>query len=663
MVQVELVDDERGPVHPRAGEVHFHGDRRSSPPFMPPRATARHPNALGEGGPSPGPSSHGVHTGGVAQLPALEAPRTAFMPSVFGDKGAQNGTTGERATEPSAPPYFADAKQHRYRPTEFDWEPPIRPQFPHESNGCIPNRCSTRLTILLLVINIPLAVVTAYILVRNSGQGETQAVSAPSPPPPSTTCFALTAPTRGTMGNCSSTLTNGSSCHFTCNDGLKLSRATLCLSGVLLRGRCVPSLTNVDYNSCVDFDTSATYAENIVPFGDQDVNGFLDMLHMPANSKINILSQTRPRSFEATELISDAPDGAFLCAKGVNDYNADGTMDFFLLGAAKMGTGWGGNHGTADVIYTSTSGSYESKTFANSYWGHRCTSADFNRDGLADVVALNIWFSDPVRVYLNNNSSGSPTLGDPISLAGSPRFAHDIAHGDFDGDGILDIAVVSSDNHGDNIYFGTGSGSFTTPLRISSGSRGAVAVCDINGDGFVDLIIGDFYSSRSLQIYINNGSGSRTSLFHSAIQIPSLETIYGVACEDIDGDGNADIVVVQTKTGLKDMLLWNSGESPYFSTSSALTLPGDQNNSGVVQLIDVDSDGLLDIVRSGSVCFMGTVGQCVEVYAPTHGSLGNCTVPMASGESCSFTCDAGYVVDGVTTCSSGEVRTSSCRLL
>ena len=481
--------------------------------------------------------------------------------------------------------------------------------------------------------------------------------------PPSTTCSAVTAPARGTMGNCSSTLANGSSCRFTCNDGLKLSRATLCLSGVLLRGRCVPSLTNVDYNSCVDFDSSAPYAENIVPFGDQDVNGFLDMLHMPANRKINILSQTRPRSFEATELISDAPDGAFLCAKGVNDYNADGTMDFFLLGAAKMGTGWGGNRGTADVTYTSTSGSYESKTFANSYWGHRCTSADFNRDGLADVVALNIWFSDPVRVYLNNNSSGSPTLGDPISLADSPRFAHDIAHGDFDGDGILDIAVVSSDHHGDNIYFGTGSDSFTTPLRISSGSRGAVAVCDVNSDGFVDLIIGDFYSSRSLQIYINKGSGSRTSLFHSAIQIPSLETIYGVACEDIDGDGNADIVVVQTKTGVKDMLLWNSGESPYFSTSNALTLPGDQSNSGVVQLIDVDSDGLLDIVRSGSVCFMGTVGQCVEVYAPTHGSLGNCTVPMASGESCSFTCDAGYIADGVTTCSSGEVRTSSCRLL
>ena len=109
MVQVEPSDEERGAAHPRAGEVRFHGDRRSSPSFMPPRATARHPNVLREGDPSPGPPSQGAHIGGAAQLPALEAPPSAFRPSVFGDKGAQkgaqNGTTGERATEPSAPPY------------------------------------------------------------------------------------------------------------------------------------------------------------------------------------------------------------------------------------------------------------------------------------------------------------------------------------------------------------------------------------------------------------------------------------------------------------------------------------------------------------------------------------------------------------------------------
>ena len=35
MVQVEPLDEERGPAHPRAGEVRFHGDRRSSPACLP----------------------------------------------------------------------------------------------------------------------------------------------------------------------------------------------------------------------------------------------------------------------------------------------------------------------------------------------------------------------------------------------------------------------------------------------------------------------------------------------------------------------------------------------------------------------------------------------------------------------------------------------------
>jgi hypothetical protein len=369
-----------------------------------------------------------------------------------------------------------------------------------------------------------------------------------------------------------------------------------------------------------------------------------------------------PRSFKAIELISNAPAGAFLCAKGVGDYNSDGSMDFFLIGGPSAGTSWGANRGTADVLYTSTSsGTYQAQTFANSYWGNRCTSADLNRDEIPDVAVENIWFSDPVRVYLSSNSTGTPTLDAPASLSGSPNFAHDITHADFDGDGITDLAVVSSDGHGDYVYFGTGSGSFSNALRVSGGSRGAVAACDVNSDGYADLIIGDFYTARSLQIYINNGSGSRISLFSSAIQVTSLQRIYGIACDDIDGDGYVDLVVVQTGSGIRDLILWNSGSSPYYATSDALTLPGDESNGAEVQLADVDGDGLLDVLRSGSVCFMGSIGQCVEVHAPENGGMGDCEIPMTNGTSCTFTCDDGYVLYGITTCSSGEATLATCR--
>jgi len=455
------------------------------------------------------------------------------------------------------------------------------------------------------------------------------------------------------MGNCSTTLQFGESCLFTCDNGMKLSQPTICQDGALALGRCVAIAYDCQY---FESTSSAGY---VVPYYDRDANGLLDMLYMPADGKINVLSQTTPRVFESDELVSNAPSGASLCVYGTGEYNGDGVMDFFLVGAASPGTSWGSSRGTADVLYTSkTDGSFEAKSYINNYWGNRCTSADFNNDLLQDAAVSNVWFSDPVRVYVSSNATGTGVLGNPYSLSGSPRFGHDISHGDFDGDGILDLVVVSSDNHGDYVYFGTGDGTFTSPLFVSQGSRGAVAVCDVNGDGHMDIIIGDYYSTRSLQVYVNNGSGSRTSLF-SSVQIQGLSVVYGLACADIDHDGDADLVIGGR------FVLWNSGQSPYFSTSEALSLPPKSRNGNYIEyatrLVDVDGDGLLDIVSNKWMCFAGTAGQCLEVNAPAHGSLGDCVAPLMDGASCRPACDDGYEIVASANCSSGQFTPAVCR--
>ena len=475
----------------------------------------------------------------------------------------------------------------------------------------------------------------------------------PSPPPSLTRCD-IVAPAHGGMGNCSTTLQFGESCLFTCDNGMKLSQPTICQDGALALGRCVAIAYDCQY---FESTSSAGY---VVPYYDRDANGLLDMLYMPADGKINVLSQTTPRVFESDELVSNAPSGASLCVYGTGEYNGDGVMDFFLVGAASPGTSWGSSRGTADVLYTSkTDGSFEAKSYANNYWGNRCTSADFNNDLLQDAAVSNVWFSDPVRVYVSSNATGTGVLGNPYSLSGSPRFGHDISHGDFDGDGILDLVVVSSDNHGDYVYFGTGDGTFTSPLFVSQGSRGAVAVCDVNGDGHMDIIIGDYYSNRSLQVYVNNGSGSRTSLF-SSVQIQGLSVVYGLACADIDHDGDADLVIGGR------FVLWNSGQSPYFSTSEALSLPPKSRNGNYIEyatrLVDVDGDGLLDIVSNKWMCFAGTAGQCLNVTAPAHGSLGDCVAPLMDGASCRPACDEGYEIVASATCSSGQFTPATCRI-
>jgi len=474
-------------------------------------------------------------------------------------------------------------------------------------------------------------------------------------------CANVSPPAKGNMGTCTETLSNGMSCNFSCAGNSRLSGTTTCNEGVLESGRCIPRLDNVSF-TCEKIASSTDNKADIVAFPNVKKH-MTDLLHMPERGKINLLTQTSPRVFESSTMLTDVPLGARFCMKGVHDFNGDGITDFFLVGGGRPNARWGGGSGSADVMYmSSTDGSYEVQAYENTYWGYRCDSADFDGDGFLDVVAQNIWFSDPARIYLHANPNDQPAqswFDGPVSVSGSPRFAHDVTHGDFDGDGILDLVIVSSDGHGDYVYFGTGTGTFTDALRVSAGSRGSVAACDVNSDGHLDLIIGDYYASRSLQVYINKGDGSRTSMFDDVTQIPSLTTMYGLACDDIDGDGLVDLVVSQTDASRDNFVMWNSGSSPFFSQANALVLPEQLNSQ--VQLLDLDGDGLLDIIGRDTICWQGEVGQCVDIYAPEHGSLGDCTLPMLDGASCNFTCEEGYVLSGSSQCTNGVFAPGECK--
>src|SRR5262249_40631506 len=91
----------------------------------------------------------------------------------------------------------------------------------------------------------------------------------------------------------------------------------------------------------------------------------------------------------------------------------------------------------------------------------------------------------------------------------------DIAVGDFNGDGIPDLALTGSG--GIRVLSGNGDGSFqTSPFSYQSGahSRG-VAVGDFNGDGFLDLAVANLSSDR-VTVLLNDtvwpsgdGDGSR----------------------------------------------------------------------------------------------------------------------------------------------------------
>jgi hypothetical protein len=194
------------------------------------------------------------------------------------------------------------------------------------------------------------------------------------------------------------------------------------------------------------------------------------------------------------------------------DFNADGIEDLLVgapfydspqtnAGAVYLFYGGVTPDSTADHIFT---GGAESD-----YFGISLTGCDFNFDGISDIVIGAYkadWstFVDAGRVYVYNGSS-SPDFAVDYTLtgvAGGERFGYALTSGDFNGDGIDDIAAGAYSYDGEDLnvgriylFFGSASPDVHSDLIIEGPQAGdkygwSLASGDVTGDGYDDLIMG-----------------------------------------------------------------------------------------------------------------------------------------------------------------------------
>ena len=168
---------------------------------------------------------------------------------------------------------------------------------------------------------------------------------------------------------------------------------------------------------------------------------------------------------------------------------------------------------------------------------------DLNHDGFRDAIVTG-WSAD-VLVFFPGESEAY--FGKPVvtTLAGGPR---DVATGDFDGDGEIDLAVTLYSTNEIALLQGDGSGAFR--LRERFESRGKlphkIRVFDLNKDGETDLIVTHTHADDSLVVFYGNGSFS----FPLSQEITlgkdrqKLEfRIRDIVTADFTGNGRADIAL------------------------------------------------------------------------------------------------------------------------
>ncbi len=216
---------------------------------------------------------------------------------------------------------------------------------------------------------------------------------------------------------------------------------------------------------------------------------------------------------------------------------------------------------------------------------------DIDNDGDLDFVSVGfganqVFTNNPIDI-ISGNPIGNGVFSGTQSLGTSDSVAVVLA--DVDGDTDLDMVVGNTNGQPNIIWINDGTGAFTdSGQTLGTGETSSVAVADIDGDGDLDIVFGngDNVTNEANTVWTNNGSG----VFTDTTQVLGTEATYSVALGDIDGDGDADLVVGNTN---EPNTAWTNDGSGVF-TNTGQTLGKAYTWSNVLH--DMDADGDLDIV-------------------------------------------------------------------
>jgi hypothetical protein len=342
----------------------------------------------------------------------------------------------------------------------------------------------------------------------------------------------------------------------------------------LLLNTTAPGATTSSFAPRHDFATATNPVSVVV--GDFNLDNKPDLAIVEQGSGLVsiLLNTTEPgaatASFAARQ---DFLTGASPVSAAVGDFNGDGEPD---LAVANQGSNSVSVLLNTTAAGATTPGFAAKQDFATGSIPNSVAVGDFNGDGEPDLAVADLG-SNRVSVLLNATAPGSvaPSFSPRTDfVTGSAPDA--VAVGDFNGDGEPDLAVANLFSNSVSVLSNTTAVGATTPSfaarqDFATGSApNALAVGDFNGDGVLDLAIANSRSNSVSWLQNTTEPGAAVPSFAAKQNAATGTDPTSVALAEFSGDGMIDLAVANFRSNTVSVLLNTAGPTATIARTTAV---------------------------------------------------------------------------------------------